>query len=292
MPKVRFITEADVPAAIDLLTRGFGSGRKPRSIRPRSFWEDVLTHLRHRVLPDEELPRYGYVIENDGKLVGILLLIFSTIWKDGNAKIRCNGLGWYVEPAFRLWAPMLIKKCSDCKEATVLNLTPAANTFAVIEALSYVRYCGGIFASVPLLGGSSGEPVMILDGHAEPDVPFDPHDRDLLIEHADCGCTSLWCVTPKGAYPFVFRIRWLRGIRCAQLVYCRDEGDFARFARPIGRSLARSWCFFVLLDTKGPVAGLLGRYFRGKVNRYFRGSDPPRLGDLAYTEIALFGLGP
>ncbi|MDH2347361.1 acyl-CoA acyltransferase [Bradyrhizobium sp. SSUT77] len=292
--KVRLITDADIPAAIDLLTGGYGSGRVPGPVRPRSFWEDIFSCLSHRPLPAEELPRYGYVIDSDGVLVGILLLIFSTVWDNGKAKIRCNGLGLYVDPAFRLCAPQLIKKASDFKEATVLNLTPAKNTFRMIEALSYVRYCDGIFASIPLLGRARKEArVKVVDVHTKLDVRLDPHDRDLLLEHADCGCMSLWCITPQDAYPFVFRIRQFNRVPCVHLVYCRNVDDFVRFARPIGLFLARhTWHILVLLDANGPVHGLVGKYFAGKANRYFRGSDRPRLGDLAYTEIALFDIGP
>jgi hypothetical protein len=292
--KVRSITDADIPAAINLLTRGYGSGRAPGPVRPRSFWENIFFCLSHRPLPAGELPRYGYVIDSDGELVGILLLIFSTIWENGKAKIRCGGSGLHVDPAFRLYAPLLIRKASDFKDATVLNLTPGEHTFRVIEALSYVRYCDGIFVSIPLFSRAAKQaPVSVVDVHTKLDVLLDPHDRDLLLEHADCGCTSLWCITPQDAYPFVFRIRQVKKVPCAQLVYCRNVDDFVRFARPIGLFLARhTGRFLVLLDANGPVQGLVGKYFAGKANRYFCGSDRPRLGDLAYTEISLFGIGP
>jgi hypothetical protein len=292
--KVRLITDADIPAAINLLTRGYGSGRASGPVRPRSFWEDIFSCLSHRPLPAGELPRYGYVIDSDGELVGILLLIFSTIWENGKAKIRCNGLGLYVDPAFRLCAPLLIRKASDFKEATVLNLTPGKHTFRMIEALSYVRYCDGIFVSIPLFSRAPKEaPVSVVDVHTKLDVLLDPHDRDLLLEHADCGCTSLWCITPQDTYPFVFRIQQVKKVPCAQLVYCRNVDDFVRFARPMGLFLARhTGRFLVLLDANGPVQGLVGKYFAGKANRYFLGSDRPRLGDLAYTEISLFDIGP
>jgi hypothetical protein len=286
--KVRPITDADVPAAITLLTRGYGS------VRPRRFWEDIFSRLGHRLLPAGRLPRYGYVIDSDGELVGILLLIFSTIRENGKSKIRCNGFGLYVDPAFRLYAPPLIRKASDFKDATVLNLTPAEHTFRVMEALSYVRYCDGLFVSIPLFSRSPNvTPVRVVDVHTKLDVSLDPDDRDLLLEHADCGCTSLWCITSQGAYPFVFRMQQVRKIPCAQLVYCRNVDDFVRFARPIGFFLARhTRRFLVLLDANGPVRGLAGKYFAGKANRFFCGSDRPRLGDLAYTEVSLFGIGP
>jgi hypothetical protein len=43
----------------------------------------------------------------------------------------------------------------------------------------------------------------------------------------------------------------------------------------------------VILDANGPIPGLYGKY-RANMPRYFRGPDRPRLGDLAYTEAALF----
>jgi hypothetical protein len=284
--KIRLITDADIPAAINLLTRGYAPNR------PRSFWEHIFFCLSYRAPPARELPRYGYVIDSDGELVGILLVISSRIWENGTTKIRCNGGGLYVDPAFRLYAPLLIRRASDFKEATVLNLTPAKHTFPMIEALRYVRYCHGLFVSIPFFSRApKGAPVSVVDVHTKLDIPLDPHDRDLLLDHADCGCTSLWCIAPQGAYPFVFRIQRVKKIPCAQLVYCRNVDDFVRFARPIGLFLVRhSGRFLVLLDANGPVQGLVGKYFAGKANRYFCGSDRPRLGDLAYTEISLFGI--
>jgi hypothetical protein len=35
---------------------------------------------------------------------------------------------------------------------------------------------------------------------------------------------------------------------------------------------------------------LIGRYFDATMPKYFKGPDRPRLGDLAYTEAAMFGV--
>jgi hypothetical protein len=113
----------------------------------------------------------------------------------------------------------------------------------------------------------------------------------LLLDHADFGCISLWCITAERAYPFVFRPRLVKGcIRCAQLIYCRDIDDLVRFARPIGLYLTLRGQPFVITDSNGPIRGLVGKFFPERMPRYFRGPDLPRLGDLAYTETALFGL--
>jgi hypothetical protein len=124
-----------------------------------------------------------------------------------------------------------------------------------------------------------------------PDGHFEPWEQDLLFEHAKYGCISLWCETSERAYPFVFRARWIRGIiPYVQLVYCRDIKDLARLAGPIGRFLLLRGHLFVGIDSNGSIADLVGKYFDGKMPKYFKGRDCPRLGDLAYTEIAMFGV--
>jgi hypothetical protein len=88
----------------------------------------------------------------------------------------------------------------------------------------------------------------------------------------------------------VFRPRMLKGvIPCAQLVYCRAIDDFVRFAGPLGRFLALRGTALVVIDANAPIPGLSGRYYEGKMPKYFKGPDRPRLGDLAYTETAMFG---
>ena len=89
----------------------------------------------------------------------------------------------------------------------------------------------------------------------------------------------------------MFRPRLVKAvIPCVQMIYCRDIAEFVRFAGPIGRFLAlRGWPF-VILDANGPVPGLVGTFFRDRPRKYFKGPQCPRLGDLAYTECALWGV--
>ena len=258
--------------------------------RPRDFWEHVFACLSVRTVPSGS-PRYGYVIESDGKLVGIIILIFSTIWENGEAKIRCNGSSLYVDPSFRLYAPLLTAKALRRKDVTVLNLTPAPNTLRMVEASGFTMYSNGTFIAIPVLSRSpKGTPVCVISARTRPDAPFDPHEHDLLVEHENYGCKSLWCVTPERAYPFVFRPRRVKALPCAQLVYCRNVDDFIRFARPIGLFLARSMRLLVFVDANGPVPGLVGTHRLGKPPKYFFGPDQPRIGDLAYTETSMFGI--
>jgi len=281
--RTRQIDEADIPELVDLLTRGY------EYRHPRQFWEDIFAGLRRRRVP-AGYPRYGYAIESDGKLVGVIIMIFSAIWNGVKASIRCNGSSLYVDPNFRIYAPLLISRPLKDKSVTVLNVTAASHTLKMVEASGYIKYSNGVFITIPLLRRMPRDvSIRVIGAHEEPDVPFSLHDRELLLEHADFGCTSIWCVTDEKAYPFVFRSRRLRSLPCAQLIYSTSVEDLVRFARPIGAYLARRLQPLVMLDANGPVPGLVGTY-RPRTPRYFLGPDRPRMGDLAYTETALFGI--
>ena len=73
-------------------------------------------------------------------------------------------------------------------------------------------------------------------------------------------------------------------------VYCGDVAEVVRFAGPLGRHLAARGLPFMVIDANGPIEGLTGRYFDNTQPKFFRGPARPRLGDLAYTEAALFGM--
>ncbi len=108
-----------------------------------------------------------------------------------------------------------------------------------------------------------------------------------MSDHAGYGCICVWCVTGGAAYPFVFHPEPVkRVVPSAQLVYCRDIDSFFRFAGPLGRYLLARGKLLVRVDANGPPPGLFGRYSAGLNPRWFKGVRP-RLGDLAYTQLAM-----
>ena len=281
--RCRQIGEADIAAVATLLARGF---RK----RNREFWLRAFAQLTARESPTG-FPKYGYLIESDSIPVGALLLIYSTLRTADAVATCCNFSSWYVEPNFSVYAPLLVSKALRHKDVTYLNVSPASHTLPIIEAQGFSCYCRGVFVATPMLQGLfGGERVNVFEACRQPDVGFDPSEQRMLLQHAAYGCISLWCVTSERAYPFVFRQRIVEAIiPCAEMIYCRDVADFVRFAGPIGRFLARRGGPFVIVDANGPIPGLVGRFFCGKMPKYFRGPQRPRLCDLAYTEIAVLG---
>jgi hypothetical protein len=280
--RVRDIADADHGAVAQLLAKGFQ--------RPVWYYAEALTRLsRHPTPPGR--PRYGLMMEADGVVVGAVLLIFSTLPSAGGACTRCNVTSWYVEPAYKTYAAVFMSRALRHKDVTYINISarPAARPVALVQG--FRCYSNGQYVAVPalLLRSAGGSPARICGIDAVPDAPFEASDRELLAAHEEFGCISVWCVTPERAYPFVFLPRRLKGVLPgAQLIYCRDVEEVVRFARPLGRFLASRGMIILSIDSNGPIAGLPGRYVEGKSPRFFKGPNPPRLGDIAYTQGAMF----
>jgi len=288
-PKLRCreISEADLDAVVELLTRGFVG-------RSRDYWMQGLRRQAGREAPDG-YPRFGYMLDNDGRAVGVLLLLYSSRSDGGDVAIQCNLSSWYVDPAFRSYASLLTKIAQRHREVTYLNITPATWTWPIIEAQGFTSYCSGLFFSIPAL--SRVTPGMIVETVSPATRAIEglsDTEVELLTRHARYGCLSLVCRAPAGGpLPFILlpmRIRrgWIAP-PAMQLIYCRDIVDYVRCAGVIGRALIRHGKISVLVDANGPVAGLTGIFSKARGRKYFKGPHRPRLADLTDTELVLYG---
>jgi hypothetical protein len=288
VPQVRCreMMEGDIEAIANLLTRGFSG-------RTREYWMRGLGRQSERAVP-QGCPRYGYLLENDDGPVGVLLLLYSSRVEAGETTIRCNVSSWYVEASFRIYATLLTSMAQKNKQVTYTNISPAVPTWPILEAQGYKLYCSGLFFSVPVWSraepGATVETVMP-ETRSIKDLP--QPDFELLAAHALYGCFAFVCHTGDGPLPFVMAPKRIRSGRiplpALQLVYCRKTADYVRCAGAIGRFLIRRGKPFVILDANGPVAGLAGAYTETRGRKYFKGPHPPRLADLADTELVLYG---
>lgn len=280
----RQIAEADLGAVVGVLCRGFPARR-------RSYWRRALETLRTRPAPDD-YPRFGFLLETGGEVVGVILLIFTEVSVEGEQGLRCNVSSWYVDAPLRSYATLLTSAALRFKQATYLNISPAVHTWPILQAQGYVRYSEGLFACLPLLAAKGWhEPVRAYPRGGGGRVD-DPALVALLDEHLDRGCLVALGGEGRSTVPFVFVRRGAKLLTggLAQLVYCRDTAGLVRHAGAIGRFLALRGAPVLLLDALGPIPGLVGRFFPDRSPKYYRGARPPRLNDLAYTEAVMFGV--
>jgi hypothetical protein len=283
--RCREIGLVDLDAIATLLTRGFAN-------RSRDYWMNGLRRQSVRDVP-EGFPRFGYMLDHDGAPVGVLLLLYTARDNGGAVSIRCNLSSWYVDAAFRNYAPMLTMVAQRHKHVTYVNISPARWTWRTIEAQGFRAYCGGLFFSLPALSRPAkgmrvevvGQDARAVDGLSEADVA-------LLVRHAAYGCLSLVCRTAGGrTSPFVLQPMRTRGaaLRAMQLIYCHDLGDYIACAGAIGCFLLRFGRISVALDANGRIQDLVGLYRQRRGRKYFKGPQCPRLADLSDTELVIYG---
>lgn len=264
--RCRQIADADLDVVADLLTRGF-----PRT--GRDYWTNGFARFR-ALPPIEGVPRFGYVLESDGAIVGVILMIPS---RRGD-KIFSNLSSWYVEPEFRAHSTMLISMATKLKHVTYVNISPAPHTRALMDAQNFRQYVFGRSAVFGMFAAGSGKVRDV--------IPDDLPERALLRDHAAMGCLSLVCDTDGIVTPFVFKPRKLNRppFRAADLYFSRSEEDFQACAPALARWLLTRGMFAMIVD--GKVTGLPAWYADGKEPRYFKGPHEPT--DLAYTEKVIF----
>jgi hypothetical protein len=285
MIRCREITPADLGAVADLLTRGFAA-------RTLNYWMDGLRRQSEREVPDT-FPRFGYMLDHEGTPVGVLLLIY-TAWEHGcGTSIRCNLSSWYVEPAFREYAPMLTKIAQRHEHVTYLNISPARWTWPMIETQGFRTYCGGMFFSFPaLLRPAGGMRVEVVRQDAKAVSGLPEADVALLARHAAYGCLSLVCRAADGrGFPFVLQSMRIRRIPLPvmQMIYCSDVADYVACAGAIGRFLLKRGRISIALDANGHVKDLVGLYREPLGRKYFKGPQCPPLADLSDTELVIYG---
>ncbi len=284
--RCREIAPPDLDAVADLLTRGFPG-------RTRDYWLRGLYRQSVRDIP-ENCSRYGFLLENNGTPVGVLLLLFTTKIENNAAFVRCNVSSWYVEPQFRNYATLLTSMAQKNRSVTYINISPAAATWPIIEAQGFTSYCSGLFFSLPLLSRvEAGIRLEMVAPRTAAIEGLPDGELELLRSHAQYGCLAFVCHSADGPLPFVMvpkRVKHGRfPLPAMQLVYCRAVAHFARCAGAIGWHLLRLGKPIAIIDANGPVPGLAGIYSQSRGRKYFRGPHPPRLADLTETELVLYG---
>ncbi|WP_051387044.1 hypothetical protein [Bradyrhizobium sp. ARR65] len=278
--RVREIVESDLAAVAALLARGF-------PFRSTEYWLRGLQRQGRRSRP-HGYPAFGYCLDRAGAPVGVILLLFSNVVAGEETLVRCNVSSWYVEPDYRAFASLLVRSATRDKNVTYFNITPAPHTWSTVEAQGFSVYCKGqVYGALALSSSAPDASVELFsEEHA---CRLTRYEADLLRQHAAFGCLSLAVREGRNCHPFVFQRHRVKNlVPVYRLIYCRDIGDLRRFAGNLGRFLAWRGGLLIRFDANCPVPGVVGWYSEKRGRKYAKGPKPPRLGDLAFTEAAIF----
>src|SRR5579871_4078857 len=140
--RVREITPDDFDRVAQLLGKGIGYSN--------SYFLRLLRLMTEHTTPPG-FPKYGRVLEQNGSIVGAIILIFSTLWSDGVSSIRCHVTGWCVEPPFRFFAALFFESDLRHHNVTYVNISAQPATIPIIEMQGFTRYSSGQFLAIPSL---------------------------------------------------------------------------------------------------------------------------------------------
>ena len=275
---VREIEDADLFEVGALLAEGF-----PK--RTLADWRTALNILTDRPAV-EGFPRYGYCLEDGGRLEGVLLLLTATV--DGVT--RSNLSSWYVRPRYRLLAPLVHQCAVRTRGSVYLNLSPATHTLRNIETLGFKPYTGGtllVDATSAVKIGNSTVRSFTLDAASNLDVEV----TRSVEAHSRYGCAALLLEDREGPMIALYRIKWLKRLIPAARFVAGDPARLAASAGPLMRTLLLRGIPLALIDaplTYTPTHGI--RLLANRERRYASPDGPPPApGDLRETEVALFG---
>jgi hypothetical protein len=277
--QIREIEDSDLEAVLDLLIEGF-----PR--RDRAYWRLGLDHLRRRPRIGK-LPRYGYLIDADGPQ-GLILLITS---KGPELDTRCNLSSWYVRRPYRTFATLLFKHALRGKKGTFLNLSPSSAILPTIQGFGFKPYTTGQILLNPFCALRTGKrTARIRDFSQEYAVMLSDFERELAATHIGYGCSALISKCDDQTRLLLYRVRYLKDIvPCAQILY-GSSGFLCELSQALSAALLLRGLPLVIFDAAdGDFPHPFGHFFPNRGVRYCMGAPPPVPGDLAETELAIFG---
>jgi hypothetical protein len=275
---IREIAEEDLPAVVALLAEGFPSRRSV-------YWRRGFENMRALpALPG--YPRYGYLLEEDGAVQGLILLL-STRNADGIP--RANLTAWYVRAAYRSKAVFLYKLAIRQNGGLHLNLSPSAHVLPIVERFGFKPYTGGVClldARAALRPARGWRLTRYEPGRG---CGLSAAAEELAARHHDYGCTVL--ILHSGAAApelIIYRVKWIKGlIPCAQMLL-GAPGQVLSAAGPLMRHLLGRAIPLALVDISEDTESAGARRYPGRNVRYVKG-PAPAVGDMTDSELALFG---
>lgn len=226
---------------------------KLQPVQP-SMFEEVhreLLQLLDRRRPQEEWRRIfeygwehsenyvGYVLVEDGELVGFLGMIFSELRGAGGTEHLCNVSSWIAKESHRAESSALVLPLRDLKAYTVTNLSCNDVAHRIFSRLGFEVLETHTTILTPVRRPSSHSGLRITSDPEQVGSMLQGIDSVIFRDHLPY-TQHLLAWDDEGYCYLVYTMGRRRKLRTARIHYCSDKGRLVRDLFPIQMHLMRS----------------------------------------------------
>jgi hypothetical protein len=222
------IADADLPAVGAFLT-----GELNPRVAPEAWASAARTPW-----PGER-PNAGYMLLDDGRVVGAHLAFYSERAIDGRPERFCNLGAWCVEPKYRLHGLRLLKALLAQDDYHFTDLSPSGSVVDINERLKFAFLDTETAVSPNLPWPTLPGRTAILTDRAAIEVALSGDELALYRDHADLGAARHLVIRrgERSCY-VVFRADRRKGLPLfASILHVGDQDLFRAASRRLGRHL-------------------------------------------------------
>lgn len=281
---LRPIDPAYVAAAVAVLSIGF-----PKATA--LFWQGALDRLRAFGGNAEAGVPIGHLLMADEKPVGVILTPAQMrTLPDGTRRKIVNLSSWYIDPAHRWRAPVMLRAVTRDADALYTDLTPTLEVQKMLPAFGFKPVNRGLKRLfTPLAALARRIFGRVRDLKAAPGDAVPEATRALLESHRDFDCLPCALNAEGGWHPLLFKARRVRRLPAAELVYCEDHALLERHMAAVARYLLKRGKLFLIIEDRTPPSD--GETLEPQPGlRFAKGGHDPARTDYAGSELCILGV--
>jgi hypothetical protein len=234
---------------------------------------------------------YGYALLHDGRIVGMLGMLFSRRVHAGREVRFCNVHAWRVLPEHRSGSLLLMRPALAMTDHVVTDFSPSPAVGVIARRLGFRPLDATVWLLPPLPPVRLPTRASIVDLPDGEPAPLDPAGRRICADHAGLGCGQLLASIGSRHCHVVFSTIRGNGPAYCFVHHIGDADVFCELQAALrAHLLRRAGARFVVVearhlrDRRVPLAlrvDALEKLYRGQL-------VPPAAIDTLYSEVVLF----
>jgi len=278
------VTLSDLDHATDLLAEGFPA-------RTRAFWRTSIARLVQAGGNAAAEYPLGFFLMDKDEPVGVALTPASLRQRPESEPQRVvNVSSWYVRPAHRWRAALMLRKIVSEPGSIYTDLSPTADVRTMLATFGFKAVnLGVVMHLLPALALRRGLPATVSEWQAGEPLPAGSPPPTLIESHRALGCLPLIVEGKAGRTLLVLRPKRVRRLPATQAVYVGSHAALEPHLPTLARHLLGRGLLVAQIDCRSEAATHYAGFRRNGL-WFAKGSLFEDCTDHLGTELSLFDL--